>query len=182
MRCQTQTRRRRRGATIVEAALVLSLFLLFLFGLFEYSRYLLVHQMLANAARDGVRYASTNVDKSNAFLTTDEAGSTNITQYVRNECKGAQNWIQSFAVNVYPCDNTQLMNMTTPVITPKTGYTSWNQASFTERLALEITGTYRPILPIVWLPNGGSNGLVVSFFGSGNTVPVRVVAVTNPES
>ncbi len=184
MRSQIQTRRRRlrHGATIVETALVLSLFLLFLFGIFEYSRYLLVNQLLANAARDGVRYASTNVNLSNSFVTVDESGKMNITQYVRNECKSADKWIESFAVSVYPCDNTQLMNMTTPVITPKPGYTSWNQASFTERLALEITGVYRPVLPIVWLPNGGSNGLIVSFFGSGNSVPIRVVAVTNPES
>ena len=180
MRCQTLILRRRRGATIVEAALVLSLFLLFLFGLFEYSRFLLVHQLLANAARDGVRYASVNTDKSSTFVTTDEFGATNITEYVRNESKSADKWIESFAVNVYPCDNAQLMNMTTPVIAPKVGYTSWNQASFTERLAVEITGVYRPVLPVMWLPNGG--GLRVSFYGSGNTVPVRVVAVSNPES
>jgi Flp pilus assembly protein TadG len=180
MRCQNQSRRRRSGATIVEAALVLALFLMFLFGLFEYTRYLLVHQLLANAARDGVRYASTNVDKSNSFLTVDEGGKTNITTYVRGECKSADTWIDGFAVNVWPCDNTQLMNMTTPVIQAKSGYTSWNQATFTERLALEITGTYRPVLPVVWLPNGG--GLKVGFYGSGNSVPVRIVAVSNPES
>jgi Flp pilus assembly protein TadG len=179
MRCQTQSRRRRSGATIVEAALVLALFLLFLFALFEYTRYLLVHQLLANAARDGVRYASTNVDKSNTFLTVDEGGRTNITAYVRQECKSADTWINGFAVNVYPCDNTQLMNMTTPVIQPKASYTSWNQATFTERLALEITGTYVPVLPVVYLPG---SGLTVGFYGSGNSVPVRVVAVSNPES
>ena len=72
--CRHRRRRLRSGATLVETALVLSLLLLFLFGIFEYARYLLVHQLLANAARDGVRYASVNVDKSNAFVTTAEGG------------------------------------------------------------------------------------------------------------
>lgn len=53
---------RRRGATTVEFALVCSVFFLFLFGVFEYCRYLVLLQGCANAARDAARFASVNVN------------------------------------------------------------------------------------------------------------------------
>lgn len=169
--------RRSRGTTLVETALVLSLLLLFLMGIFEYGRYLLVTQMLANAARDGVRYAASNVDKSNAFLTTDEGGRANIKAYVTAECRGIDKLVENFNVDVYPCDNTA-MYADPPVIQKKASYSSWNEASFTERLGCEITCKYRPVLPVVWLPTGGFK---VSLFGGGNTVDIKIVAASGSE-
>jgi cell division protein FtsB len=182
---KTTPRRRRRlrsGATLVETALVLSLLLLFLFGIFEYARYLLVHQLLANAARDGVRYAATNVDKSGTFVTVDESGRDCIKDYILQECHGADKWVEGFAVSVYPCDSSATSGIyaNPPVIKPKAGYTAWNEASFTDRLAVQIDATYRPVLPAVWLPNTGSSGFVVSFYGSG-TVPVKIIAASGSE-
>lgn len=52
----------RRGATTVEFALVCSVFFLFLFGVFEYCRYLVLLQGVSNAARDAARFASVNVN------------------------------------------------------------------------------------------------------------------------
>ncbi|MCX7427703.1 MAG: pilus assembly protein [Planctomycetia bacterium] len=49
---------RRRGATVVEFALVAPLFLLFIFALFEFGRYIMVQQALTNAAREGSRTAA----------------------------------------------------------------------------------------------------------------------------
>lgn len=169
--------RRSRGTTLVETALVLSVLLLFLMGIFEYGRYLLVNQMLANAAREGVRYAATNVDKSNTFVTVDEGGRTNITDYVKGECRGIDKLVEGFAVTVFPCDNTALYT-DPPVIQPMASYSSWNQTTFTGRLGCQITCNYRPVLPVVWLPTGGFN---VSLFGGGNTVPIKIVAASNPE-
>lgn len=183
---RTTARRRRRlrsGATLVETALVLALLLLFLFGIFEYARYLLVNQLLSNAARDGVRYAAANVDKSGTFVTVDESGLTNITDYVKGECHGADQWVSGFAVSVYPCDNSDTTGTYAdpPVIKPKAGYTSWNQATFTDRLAVQIDATYKPVLPVVWLPNAGTSGFVVSFYGSGGSVTLKVIAASGSE-
>ena len=47
-------RTHRRGMTIVETTLALGLFLLLLFGLFEYCRFLMVLHVTNNAARDGI--------------------------------------------------------------------------------------------------------------------------------
>jgi hypothetical protein len=48
---------RRRGAAMVETAIVLPLFFLLVFGMFEMSRLGMVAQLLATAARDGCRVA-----------------------------------------------------------------------------------------------------------------------------
>ncbi len=177
---RTPNRRRPRpGTTLVETAMVLSLLLLFLFGIFEYGRYLMVTQCLSNAARDGVRYASTNVDKSNSFVTVDEGGRMNITDYTKSQCQGVDKMISSFAVQVFPCSDAELFQ-DPPVVQPKATYTSWNEAAFTGRLAVRITGIYRPVLPVVWLPGPGG-GMKTSFYGSGNTVPLTITAICGSE-
>jgi Flp pilus assembly protein TadG len=45
----------RRGVTLVEMGFVLSITLLFLCGVFEYGRYLMVLDTANNAAREGAR-------------------------------------------------------------------------------------------------------------------------------
>ena len=56
--------------TLVESALVLGIFLVLLFGIFEYCRFLLVLHVTTNASRDGARYASVNWDKPSTFNKT----------------------------------------------------------------------------------------------------------------
>jgi len=51
-------RRRTRGQSLVEFALVLPVFLLMLFGLIDGARYVFVSNALSNAAREGARKAS----------------------------------------------------------------------------------------------------------------------------
>jgi Flp pilus assembly protein TadG len=51
---------RRRGATIVETALVILPVLLFFYGIFEYGRFVMDRNILNNAAREGCRYALAN--------------------------------------------------------------------------------------------------------------------------
>ena len=44
---------------MVEAAIVMNIFLLFIFGIMEFGHYVFVKQLMDNAARDGARMAST---------------------------------------------------------------------------------------------------------------------------
>lgn len=53
---------RRRGAALVETAVILPLCLLFLFGIFEYGRYLMMLHLAHNATREGARYAVSHTD------------------------------------------------------------------------------------------------------------------------
>jgi Flp pilus assembly protein TadG len=49
--------RRRKGAQIIEFAIILPLFLMLVFGIFEYGRAMMVIEILTNAAREGARTA-----------------------------------------------------------------------------------------------------------------------------
>jgi len=80
-------KQRRTAAHLVEFAFVCPVFFLFLFGIFEYSRYVMTQQIMTNAAREGARYA---------VVTTNDA-SANPTQDV-------QNWV----LNYMAAQNVQL--------------------------------------------------------------------------
>jgi Flp pilus assembly protein TadG len=65
-----QAREQRRwGAAAVETALVMLPVTMFIFGVFEYGRFLMVWNVLNNAAREGCRYALVN--NTAATITTD---------------------------------------------------------------------------------------------------------------
>ena len=54
--CRT-CRKQRRGAAVVEFAVVAPLFMLLVFGMIEYGRMVMVQQLLTNASREGARRA-----------------------------------------------------------------------------------------------------------------------------
>lgn len=83
---------RRRGSVLVESALVLTLTLSFIFGVFEYSRLLLNWQLLNNATREGCRYAITN--------NTSSTISTDVTNIVTTYMGGQKSSFSGFTVTV----------------------------------------------------------------------------------
>ena len=172
MRVPSAARPPRRGATIVEAALVLPIVLLFLFGVIEYGRYLLVLQVSTNAARDGARWAvvrAANPDATAVYPSgpMDETAYSVFTgpfvpgepaytgpvyavpfikQVVVNRMGGLDKTVSQFDVRVFPADTAKLY-ANPCVIDSKPATTSWANAAFTERIAVKIVGRYRPILP-----------------------------------
>jgi Flp pilus assembly protein TadG len=167
---RTRNQRRRGGATLVESALLLSLFLMFLMAIFEYSRYLLLTHVATNAARSGARHATVNVDKPDNFLTTNAGSTPSIRQHVIDQMGGTHTLIHNFNVEAFPVEPNG-MYQNPPVIAPKPSFTSWKQASFTERIAVRITGQYRPILP----------GFVFFYTGSNQDVEIRITACSGSE-
>lgn len=186
-----RTTRRRGGATVVEVALVISVFLMFLFGLFEYCRYLLMLHVSTNAARDGARYAVVNVNRPSTFVDTDfYDGARTFQSVVRytsmrlatndkmmksatptpfKDTAGNPAGTTQCQVEVFPCDPAQL-NLTPPQVAPKPGFPAtvlWNQASFGERIAVRLTGTYVPVLP--------------NFLLMGTTIPMSVSVTAGSE-
>src|SRR5262245_43843793 len=61
-----------RGATIVEAAIILLAFFMFVFGIFEAGRFLNTRQVLTNAAREGARLAVAPLSGTNTLPSTAE--------------------------------------------------------------------------------------------------------------
>ena len=60
---------RNRGGTLVESALVLSVFLLFTFGIMDFGRLLYAYNFCSFAARDATRYASVRGSTSSSPAT-----------------------------------------------------------------------------------------------------------------
>src|SRR5262249_42032996 len=132
---------------------------------FEYSRFLLVLHVTNNAARDGARYAVVNVNCPSDQIAAKKA---DIIAYTFARMGGVdQKNIIGCQVAVYPCDPAGFAM--TPAGDPEdpdpappadpftpadTNNPPWNQATFTERIAVTIKGQYKPITPtFLFMPN-----------------------------
>ena len=122
-----KVRRTRRGATVVETAVVLNLMLLLLLGVFEYGRLVMIRQLMLNAAREGARMAVVGTS-SNPPVTTAQ-----IQAAVRTYLIGQP--LDGLAVTVYQAD-------------PATGNSigAWDQTPYGGALIVKISGKYKPIV------------------------------------
>jgi Flp pilus assembly protein TadG len=178
---------RRRGVTTVEAALVLIVFCMLLFGVFEYCRFLYTLHVTNNAARDGARYAVVNMDKPTNFNVTDYTdgqGKTfpSITRYTNERMGVTRKQLTNYKVGAFAVDSAS-MALTPPVVRPKSktgvapypdpfnpsdpNHVPWNQATFTEGVGVAIEGQFKPLLP--------------RFLLMPSSVKVAVTAVANSE-
>jgi Flp pilus assembly protein TadG len=180
----------RSGMTIVESTLVLAVFCLLMFGIFEYSRFLYVLHVTNNAARDGARYAVVNMDKPTNFDTTDFTDAQGIVypsiqRYTNIRMAGTGKQLFGYTnPAVFAVDSTGL-TLTPPIIRPKTSSAAtppvypdpynpndpnkvpWNQAAFTDGIAVRIEGDYHPFLP--------------SFLTMSTAFHVSITAIANSE-
>jgi Flp pilus assembly protein TadG len=124
---------RRRAAHLVELAFVAPAFFLFLFGVFEYGRYLFAMNTLNNAAREGARYAAVN---------TTAVTTAQIQTYTDGYLAGMgptllSGYTASGSISVYKAD-------------PNTGANlgaAWQNAAWGDGIGVSITGTYQPLFP-----------------------------------
>ena len=129
---RVQTRRRRSAAALVETAAVVTVFLMVLFGVFEYCRLLFVRQMVENAAREGARYAIVNTNDSN--LVTDTQAQVNA------RMGGHTSAVLNWNVQVYYADSNG-NNLGAP-----------QNAPFGSYIAVQIDCDYNPIVPsLLWM-------------------------------
>jgi Flp pilus assembly protein TadG len=166
---------------MVESALVLMAFFMFVFGIYEYGRYLLVLHVTTNSTRDAARYASVRATAPEAttytyphptgafpFENATDVGRTYqvpfIETYLTGKMAGVNNMVNSYTVRVFPVD-TNAMYSDPPVIRPKTGSTAWNNAAFSERMAVQVVGYYDPIVPNLLFRNR-MNFTITALIGS----------------
>jgi len=130
---RTPSRSRRRGAAAVEAALVLPVVVLFLFGIFEYGRYLMFLQIFTNAAREGAHYALAHTDPITIAGTTSGNATSDVTNAVNKALAGQQ--LTSQNVQVFASDS--LGN----------NLGTWTNGQAGQSVCVRITGNYPVILP-----------------------------------
>ncbi len=137
-RVRTRPSRRRgpsrRGATVVETAVTLPLMLLFLWGIFEYSRYVMMLQVVNNAAREGCRYAVMHTNPVVLNGVTYGNADTDVTNLSAN-CLGGLT-LTSQAISVYGSDAQGNSNGVT-----------WQNTQAGQWIAVKITGSFKTLLP-----------------------------------
>jgi Flp pilus assembly protein TadG len=134
--------------------MVLPIFLIFLFGIFEYGRYVMMRQILTNAAREGARYAQIHTQPVTVDGVTKGNATSDVTNVINQALAG--HGLSGQSVSIYSC-NAQGSNPGT-----------WTNAQIGQSVAVEITGNYRPILPSLLFMN--------------SNIPVTARAVMRSES
>ncbi len=145
----------RRGAAVVEMAFACLLLFLFLFGIFEYCRLLFMLHVTHNAARDTARFAV--VHTNGGTMPNDPAAISkdDLINLVKTGQIGSQVFgtglcgmdgnIESLNVEVFLVDPAGLAQ-NPPVIQELAG-SQWDDAAFGQKIAVRVTGNYRPISP-----------------------------------
>lgn len=119
--------RPRTGATAVEFAVVFTLFLLIVFGIFEYARYVMMRQLLENAAREGARFA---------VVHTYDSTTADVEAQVMRRLVGQEQQLQNLAIQVYRADPTTGANLG-----------AWTDARFGESICVQVNGDFNTVLP-----------------------------------
>jgi Flp pilus assembly protein TadG len=123
----------RTGATAVETAAVVVVFLMLLFGILEYCRLLYVQQVVQNAAREGARYAIVN--SYNATVVTDTQAK------VLGYMGGLDKTMASYSCQVYAAD-VNGNNIGSPQNQPFGAY-----------ICADVSLNYSPIVPSLLFMN-----------------------------
>ena len=130
-------KRRRSGATIVETAVVIMILIMFIFGIFEYGRFVMTRQLMENAAREGARWAVVHTYDGTTAMVQDQADQK--LSLGRNQLVG---YLKTSNITVFAADTNG------NVISGK----AWTDTGFGENIGVSITGTYKPSLPnlLLW--------------------------------
>ena len=132
MKARILSRHKRRGAVTVEAALVLPICLVFLFGIFEYGRYVMFVQILTNASREAARYAVTHVDPVVIGSTTYGDALTDVEAVLAKSLAGQQ--LKNQTVQIF-CSDSAGNNLG-----------SWTTVQPGQHLCVRISGEYSVIM------------------------------------
>jgi Flp pilus assembly protein TadG len=119
--------RQRSGATAVELAAVILVFVMLLFGILEYCMIVFTQNVVENAAREGARYAVVN--------STDSTMVTDTQTYVMSLMDGLNLKDAPYACNVY------LADANGNNIGAATG------AQFGQYICVDVSVTYTPMTP-----------------------------------
>jgi hypothetical protein len=131
----SRRRRRSRGQAMVEFALVAPMFFLVLFGIIEAGRFIFYYETLANATREGARYAIVNGANTLGCPTGPPAPGSSACDPTGNNVKARVRSAAFGVLNPITVD---------PLWSPDNGRGS--------SVTVSATFTYRALVPLVPLP------------------------------
>src|SRR5262249_44099525 len=141
MKACLPARRPRSGAAAVEMAMVLPILILFVFGIYEYGRFVFTYTTATNAVRDGCRFAIVNTQTT--------ATATDVQTVVNNKMAGVVNSIGGYKVIVFYADPSATgLAASPPVLQDNPLFpvpNGWKTTPFPDKIAVQMTGVYRPV-------------------------------------
>jgi Flp pilus assembly protein TadG len=127
---------RRRGATVVETAVVLLIVFTFIFAIFEYGRFLMISDLVNNAVREGARQAVATTNTKNTAAIQNAVVYYLASQQVMNS-SGMP--LTAVDVQVYQA------NPTTGA--PASPDSIWYNAAFGSSIIVRVNCSYAPMFP-----------------------------------
>ena len=166
----------RSAATTVEMGVVSILLFMMLFGIFEYCRLLYFMHIANNSARDTARFAVVHTNGGTmpgeptsitaadleAIVRTGKLGTTTI----GSGLGGMDRSFDNLTVEIFAVDPDGLAQ-TPPVVQASPGM-AWNNAPFSRKIAVRITGDFKPMLPPLLFMD--------------STVPVQITVMSSSEA
>jgi Flp pilus assembly protein TadG len=119
---------------IVETAVTLPLMLLFVWGIFEYSRYVMMLQVVNNAAREACRYAVMHTNPVVLDGVTYGNANTDVTNLATNCLGGVA--LSSQVISVYGSD-----------AQGNSSGVAWQSTPAGQWITVKITGSFKTLLP-----------------------------------
>jgi Flp pilus assembly protein TadG len=140
----------------VETAIVIGAALMFMLAIFEYGRFVMIGQVMQNAAREGARFAVAH---------TADQPPPNVPAYVQAYMAGQDVNLAGFSATVYQADTSG---------NPLPG--NWYDAPFGQGIGVQVNGTYTPVVlsllsdntPVSLFPNSVAMQTKAVMFSEGN--------------
>lgn len=134
-------RTRERGVTLVEAALVIPMLLVLIFGLVEFGRYVTMTSTVTNASREAARYAAGT-----------GAGTSPTPRYA--DCDGMRDAARQFAVLGKPSDGQILLQYdagpgTSVFLTCDMSSVDPDDIQSGDRIISTVTVPFQPVVPLI---------------------------------
>jgi len=127
---------RRRGATVVETALVLSVTFIVIFAIYDYCRYFMLAQLVNNAAREGARQA---------VATTNTQNTTAIQNTVMQYLAGAT--LKNSSGGTFTAANVSVYQANPSTGAAASPDSNWYDAAFGSSIVVQVNASFAPMFP-----------------------------------
>jgi len=134
----TRSSKQRRGASIVEFAFIVPIFILMLFSFFEYGRLFFARNVMDAAVREGARFAVVN-------------GDSGTVAQVQSVVDSKMGLIKNFFTG-----STYTTNVFWLRLSDNTEQTPYNNAQFGNPIGVRVSGDFKTLFPKMLMNNQSS--------------------------
>jgi Flp pilus assembly protein TadG len=136
MKLRTGSNPLRRGATLVETAVVLLIAVTLTMAIYEYGRYFMLCQLVNNAAREGARQAVANTNTQNTAMIQDT-----VVQYLANQS------LTDSSGNPFSASDVVVVQVNSATGQPTSPDSNWYDAPFGSGIMVQVNANFKSLFP-----------------------------------